>query len=812
MRKILRRVLLGLLVLAVVLAVLVVWWVRRPWPQLEGTVEASGVDAPVEILRDAWGVPHIYAASADDLFFAQGWVHAQDRLWQMEFTRRVGHGRLSEVLGPPLLGFDRATRTLGLLAAAEREWQAMVTAGGEPQRLLRSYVDGVNACLESQRGRLALEFSILGVDPEPWTPVDVLVTIKVLYWLLAENASFEISRFGFLDEVDADVIREILPPYREGAPVIVPPELLDLADGTGMSGQAFQDLAPILGEPGPGQGSNNWVISGDRTATGRPLLANDTHLELYLPSLWYANGLHGGGFDVVGYSLAGAPAVIVGHNDRIAWGVSDLVPDVEDVYLERFDDEDNPTRYEYQGEWRDLEIEDQTIEIRDGEPVELRILRTHHGPILNDFGRGLDDAPPAALRWAGERGATAMRSIFDLNRAGDWESFRQAISFWDGPHMNFGYADVDGNIGYQASGLIPIRNEGHTGATPVPGWTGEHEWQGYIPYEELPWMLNPPEGLVITANQKVVDETYPYPLGYEYADPFRALRIAELLEDEREATLEGSAEIQGDTFHLPAEALVPHLLAVEPADDLEARALDEVRDWNLRLDPDETGALIYQVWYRQLVQTLVEDELGDERAVEYLEYYWVHAPVMVDLMAAGTSALFDDVDTPDVTETREDVAAESLGRAVAWISERLGGDPSTWRWGRIHTLTFRHRPLGLAGIPVISSLFNSDTQPSPAGDRFTVNAAWFTIFDPDNPLAADSGAAQRILIDVGEWDRTLGVNSTGQSEHLFHPHREDQIPLWRNLEYHPLPFSRPAVEEAVRHRLILEPIPEGHDG
>ncbi len=622
MPKTLRRGLIALLVLVAILAVVAFWWVRRPWPQVEGTAVVTGVDAPVEVLRDAWGVPHLYAESAPDLLFAQGWVHAQDRLWQMEFSRRVGHGTLSAILGPPLLGFDRATRTLGLLDAAEREWRAMEAAGGEPAELLESYVAGVNAYLEAHRGRLALEFSILGVDPEPWTAVDVLVTVKVLYWLLAENASFEISRFGFLDEVDSEVIEEILPPYREGAPVIVPPELLAEASGTGMTGAAFRDLAPILGMPGPGQGSNNWVISGERTATGRPLLANDTHLELYLPSVWYANGLHGGGFDVVGYSLAGAPAVIVGHNDRIAWGVSDLVPDAEDIYFERLDDPEEPRRYELRGEWRDLDIREETIEIRGEEPLKLRVLRTHHGPVLNEFGRGLKEAPPAALRWTGDHGETLIRSILDLNRAGDWEEFRRAVSFWDGPHMNFGYADVEGNIGYQASGLIPIRAESHTGATPVPGWTGEYEWQGFIPYEELPWVLNPPSGYLVTANQKVVDESYPYPLGYEYADPFRALRITELLEDEDQATLEGSAAIQGDTFHLPAEALVPHLLAVEPKDELEARALEQVREWNLRLDPEETGALIYQIWYRQLVQGLVEDELGEDRTREYLEYYW----------------------------------------------------------------------------------------------------------------------------------------------------------------------------------------------
>ncbi|HEX2643729.1 MAG TPA: penicillin acylase family protein, partial [Thermoanaerobaculia bacterium] len=797
----LRITALTLLGLGLVLAVAGFWFVRRPWPQTEGTVEAAGLAAPVKVVRDRWGTPHLYAGSGADLFFAQGYVHAQDRFWQMEFNRRVGRGTLAALVGEPLLGYDRATRNLGLLAAAEGEWKRMDPAS---RAVLEGYARGVNAYLDGHRGRLALELSLFRDDPAPWTPVDTLLVAKVMYWILSENGSFELSRAHFLARVGEGVVRTLLPPYSEGAPVIVPPE----ANGYPWARQdvelGFRGLSPLLGVPGPNQGSNNWVVSGQRTATGKPLLANDTHLELFMPSAWYANGLHGGGYDSVGYTLAGTPAVVIGHNKRIAWGVTDLVPDVEDLYLEKLDDPKKPSRYLFQGQWRPLSVHDEVISVKGADPVRMRVVRTHHGPLLNTLGGPMEKAPPTTLAWTGQIGASLVRSLLEINRAGDWGSFRQALSFWDGAHMNFVYADVDGNIGYQAAGRIPIRPRQNTGAVPSPGWTGEYDWQGWIPFAELPTLYNPPAGFVATANQKIVSDDYPYSIGYEYADPYRAIRITDVLARNAKVSVQDSIDLQNDTYHLPAAALRPYLLAVRPADDLEKRALAAVRAWNLRADPQEVGAAIYQVWYRKLVEGLVEDELGKELTAEYMEYYWVHGPVMVSLMQAGTSPLFDDRRTPRV-EHREDIAARALTAAVAWLRERYGADPGQWQWGKPHTLTFRQRPLGLSGVPWLEKLVNAGPFPCPGGDRFTVNATWFTEADPEHPFAANAGAAQRMVLDAADWDRSVGVNSTGQSEHLFYRHREDLTPLWLAGKVHPLPYTRAAVDKVAESTLTLSP-------
>jgi penicillin amidase len=800
-RRRVRRVLLwlvaGLCALALLLAATGGWMVWRSWPQVEGTVSARPLRAPVEVIRDEWGVAHIYAREPHDLFFAQGFVQGQDRMWQLEFSRRLGSGRLSEFLGPDAVGLDRFTRVLGLRRAAQRDWERM---DGEDRDALNAFAEGVNAYLAANRGRLAVEFSIFGVEPEPWHPLDSLVVVKLMSWVLSENASIQISRARIIAKSQEAVAQQLLPAYDPNGPVIIAPD----TDEYRSLLQGIKSVAKTLGTAGPTKGSNSWVVAGGRTATGRPLLGNDTHLDLFLPSVWYANGLHGGGYETVGYSLAGAPGVSIGHNQRIAWGLTDLVADVQDFYVEKLDDEAEPRSYEFRGEWLPLRFEEERINVKGAEPVVLRVAHTGHGPLVNNWLSRFKDSRPLALAWAAGESDGLIKSLLSLNRAGNWDEFRRALSLWNGPNLNFVYADVDGNIGYQAVGRIPVRAPGDRGIVPMPGWAGEYDWQGYVPFEAMPRLFNPASGFVVTANQKPVADDYPYQLGYEFADPFRAIRLNQLLSAAGRLSVADAELLMGDTYHLPAEGLRPRLLATRPSNELEARALDELRAWNLKCDPDQVGAAIFQVWYRFLVEETVKDELGPELATEYLEHYWIHGPVMLKLMGEGTSSLFDDASTPQ-PETRDDIARRSLSAAVAWLGERYGPDPRSWTWGRLHTLNFRHRPLGMADIPVVSRLFSHGPIVAPGCDRFTVNAAWFTWDDPEHPYAADAGASQRIIMDAGDWDRSVAVNSTGQSELLFHAHREDLIGMWRDLKYHPLLFTRQAVEAKAAATLRLVP-------
>ena len=801
-RKILRAFALALFVLALAGLAGTSWLVRRPWPETSGTFNAAGLRAPVEILRDRWATPHIYAGNLHDLFFAQGYTQAQDRLWQMEFTRQTANGTLSSFLGRGALEIDRAVRTVGLRRIAERDW---ANIKGEEREAIQAFSDGVNAYIEGHRGRLAVEFTLLKVTPEAWKPQDVLATVNLISWILAENAGFELSRAHLIAHAGDTTARELLPPYDEGAPFIIPAEAKDYAILRSFSAEHSQLMDLLLGRPGPTAGSNSWVVQGSHTATGTPLLANDSHLGLFMPSSWHATGLHSGTLDAIGYSFVGAPGIVIGHNQRIAWGITDLVADVQDFYVEKLDDPEHPQRYEFRGKWVDLQNVTETVQVKGQPPVTLKVQSTHHGPLISSLGGRFKYPQPVALAWSGDKCETAIAAVLALNRARNWSEFQAALNLWDGPDMNFIYADLDGNIGYQAAGRIPIRSAGHQGSLPVPGWTGEYEWKGYIPPAELPMQLNPPSGMIVAANQKAVSDRYPYHLGYEFADPFRAIRIRQLLSSKDHLDIEDMKAMQADNYDVTAKDLASYLAIAKPANELEGRALNQFRSWDFHCSVSETGPAIFQVWYRFLVEDTVGDELGPKETDEYIEYYWVHTPVMLKLMKEPDNKLFDDIRTPQ-RETRDDIVQRSFHEAIDWLSRRYGTDPEKWNWSRMHTLTFRHRPIGLARIPGVSWLFNSGPMPDPGCDRFTINSAWFTNNDPEHPFTAEGGPSQRIIMDLSSWDNTLAVNSTGQSEHLFDPHRDDELSLWRKMEYHPLSFTRKAVEADGASTLRLLPV------
>jgi penicillin amidase len=787
-----------ILALAVIVAGVGTWLVRRPWPQTKGNLQVAGLNAPVQVIRDKVGVPQIYAQNEHDLFFAQGYVHAQDRLWQMEFNRRISAGTLSAVLGSGTLDIDQFMRTLGLRRAAEQE-EAILD--DDLRAILQAYADGVNAYVDTHRGRLPLEFTILGVDPAPWTPVDTLAWGKVMAYNLCSNMGYELLRGKIIAQLDAAAAQQLMPPYADGAPVIIPPEARSYTWLRDASIQLPDGLTEILSSASPGAGSNNWVVHGSRTATGKPLLANDMHLGLDLPSIWYEVGLHGGRLNVTGFSFVGVPLVIVGHNSRIAWGVTNLPSDVQDLYIEKVNNAANPTQYEYQGQWLDLQVVPETIEVEGESAQTLNVLITRHGPIINGVMGSLQDAEPMALQWTALQARRIWRAVALLDMASNWDEFRQALSYWDVPSQNFVYGDVDGNIGYQSTGLIPIRAEGHDGTLPVPGWTGEYEWQGFIPFDELPSVYNPPTGFVVSANNKVVPDSYPYHLATEWSAPYRAQRITELLAADDHITIQDIKDIQSQTYSLPAEALRPYLLAVQPATDLETRALQQVRDWDLYLESDRVGAAVYEVWNWFLVNNTLRDELGEDLLQTYLLHDELHMPMMIALMAQPDSSWFDDHSTPAV-ETRDDILRRSLSDAVAWLSSHHGSDPAQWKWGRLHYKVFVHNPLGQSGIGVLEDLFNSKAIPA-RGDSFTVNAAWLSL--EDEPFRMTGGASERYIADLSDLGNSLTVITTGQSGQLFHPHRTDQILPWQNIQYHPMVFDRGVAEASAEGMLTLSP-------
>ncbi|HEY3570453.1 MAG TPA: penicillin acylase family protein [Thermoanaerobaculia bacterium] len=799
--KILRWTLVVLAVLILAAGLVFYFLVRRGWPEVDGRLAARGLQAPVEIVRVEPGVPHIYAQNDHDLFFAQGYVHAQDRLWQMEFNRIVGQGRLAALFGEGALEIDRYIHVLGIVHAAERDWQVLSPG---TRAALTAYADGVNAYLSTHRGRLPVEFTLLGVDPQPWTPIDSLAWGKLMSLNLSQNHLFEILRSHLIARLGEPVARRLMAPYPADGPVIVPPGAHGYADFT----PAHRDRTRLALLPGLsmisgiGQawGSNGWVVAGSRTASGRPLLENDTHLGLQLPSVWYQVGLHGGGYDEAGFSFPGMPYVVIGHNRRIAWGITNLCGDVQDLYLEKLDDPKNPRRYEYQGQWRDLVLRREEIPVKGKPAVTLVVPETVHGPIVNAAIPELKGSPPVALRWPAFGGTRLIDGLAALNRATDWPSFHQALEAWETPSVNFVYADMDGHIAYQSTGRIPIRAAGHQGLVPVPGWDGRSEWQGFIPYEQMPRSVDPPSGFIVTANNKVVGDDYPYSIAYDMADPYRAQRITELLAAGHRFTPAGMRAIQAETLGIPSAALRPYLLAVKPADERERKALDEVRRWDLRYEPGSAGASIYEAWYWHLLGDILSDELGPDVMTEYRNVALSQVPPIIDLMTRPDDPLFDDKRTPAI-EHRDDIIRRSLTKAVAWLSRRYGGDPAGWTYGRVHPVTLVHVPLGQSGIAPLERLFNSQTLPA-RGNAYTVDAG---TTDFMKPFAMVFGSAQRMIVDFSDLEASTWVNSTGQNGQLWNRYREDQIPKWEAVRDYPMRFGEAAVRAHPEHRLTLVP-------
>jgi penicillin amidase len=794
---VLLAVVVGCVVAALLLIVLVggSLFVRRTFPAIDGTVKLTGLESTVEVYRDRWGVPHIYAASARDLFFAQGYVTAQDRLWQMEFNRRAASGTLSEVCGDATLDTDRFIRTIGWRRVAEEESEALT---GEALTMLEAYSAGVNAFIESHRGALPLEFIILGFEPEPWTPADSLAWAKVMAWDLGGNWETELLRASLIEAVGEEKTAELAPPYPEDSPLIVPPEVGDYShlESEGLLAQVAL-LKDVLGGGGPGVGSNNWVVDGSKSTTGKPLLADDMHLGLQMPSIWYEVHLVGGGLNVEGYSFPGVPGVIVGHNEQIAWGVTNLGPDVQDLYIEKINPE-NPDQYEYQGQWLDMQVFEEVIEVAGADPVVERVRVTHHGPIITPVVEDLSEV--LAFRWTALEPSRMVDAVLGLDGAGDWEEFRAALGLWAVPSQNFVYADTEGNIGYQAPGQIPIRSEGHTGLVPVPGWTGEYEWQGYIPFDELPSAFNPSTHYLVTANNKVVGDDYPYMLAYDFAVGHRAQRITTLIEELDTLAVEDFERIHGDTYSIPGEVFTPHLLEIEPEGFLQERALNELRKWDYECDADSTGAAIFQVFYVKLVANTFGDELGEELLEEYVGAWTWHHIALEEMIEEANNPWFDDVGTPQ-RETRDDIVLRSFAEALDYLGNRFGDVPHAWKWGRLHGAEFVHQPLGKSGIAPLERIFNRGPI-EVGGSGYTVNAA---SFDPKEPYATAHGVSQRLIVDLSDFDNSLSTHTTGQSGLPFHRHYDDMIPLWQVVEYHQLLWSRHAVEENAEGLLVLEP-------
>lgn len=782
------------------------WFITKSHPQINGTLRVAGLKAQVEVLRDANGIPHIYAANADDLLFAQGYVHAQDRLWQMEFNRRVGHGRISEFAGASQVNSDKYLRTIGLARAAKADWDA---ASDEEKRVLNAFAAGVNAFIESHRDNLPLEFTLVGIQPEPWTPVDSLAWAKVMAFDLGGRSQFDITRATFIEKLGLAKWKEIAPEYPAEGPFIVdaPASGARLAPSEEMPIIAIgkPNLDAILAQAASfdffsgGIGSNNWVVDGTKTASGKPMLANDPHLGVQIPSIWYVIGLHCAPvsndcpYNVVGLALPATPGVVIGHNDRIAWGVTNVGPDVVDYFVEKLNPQ-NPNQYEFKGKFEDFKVVKETIKVKGGADVTLEVKISRHGPIMTPVLEGVKE--PLAIQWTAlKERSHILGAVNQLNRARNFQEFRDALKQFDVPAQNFVYVDVDGNIGYQTPGNIPIRAKGD-GSVPVDGASGEYEWTGYIPFNELPSSYNPASHYIATANHAVTPTTYKYMITRDWAAPFRAMRLNDLLRAKSKITADDFRVMQGDAYSILLTRAQKYVAGAK-FEGASARAQEIVKNWDGNLGVDSVGGAIMEATYARLARNVFENKLGAELFKTYFGLGNVHRLALYQWLEKPESAWWDDAATPQ-KETRDDILKKSFEQGVGDLAKQFGDAMGEWKWGRLHTVTYAH-PVG--SVQPLNLLFNVGPLAT-SGDGFTVNA---NSYNDTRGFAQTTQPSMRMIADASNWDKSLIVLPVGQSGQPLSKHYSDMATLWRDIQHVPFYFTRAEVEKVKAGLLILQP-------
>jgi len=799
-------------------ASLIWWFVFRPLPQVDGAAFLPGLQKEVTVDRDTWGVPHIRAASLSDLAEAQGYVMAQDRLWQMDLLRRIARGQLSEIVGPVALPLDREYRTFGFGRAAEHDVSLLDT---ESRGVLEAYARGINRFIEQHQNRLPLEFSLLEYKPQPWQPSDSIVIAGYMYETLTDTWEKELNRAKVIERVGADRAKDLfsedalMDHFVVGDPNVAndgsersrantdgeddddemrSDTVLKASNGNAATTQTtvpFTDLASPLWpslhnwieesrrEIRHGVGSNNWVVSGAHTATGKPLLANDTHLELSVPPIWYEIHLTAAGWNVKGFALPGVPLVIIGHNDRIAWGFTNNGADVQDLYIESFNPS-APDEYRVHGAWSKAQVFDEVFHVKGRTDEHMKLIVTRHGPIVHREGN-----KAYALRWTATEPGGLSYSYNWLGRAHNWSEFRNEMKRVWGPGQNTVYADVDGNIGYLMAARVPLRKKGR-GEVPVPGDTDDYEWTGYIPFDQLPQALDPESGLIVTANGRVVGPNYKPYLTDRWEEPYRTSRIYDLLHDKHDLRPEDMLKVQTDTYSYPhfflAEQLSSALKTVQPKDVRAQKLIERAKDWNGIADADSPLVSFLEATRRSALVLLLEPCLGKDTNL----YDWRSTAFLQKILTDRPAKWL-----PPAYKTYDELLSTAADRAVGRLAELSKSERiEDWQWRSFDSLEMLH-PIGREGL--LKRLLSITGKPQ-SGTMFSPRAA-----------TQQDGPAMRFVANPANWDDSILLIPAGQSGQFGSGHYTDQFSYWYESKPIVAPFSDAAEARARRHTLTLKP-------
>jgi len=782
-------ILLALLALAVLVAV--IWW-QRAAPVTEGRLDVTGLVGEVSIERDAAGIPTVRGASRDAVLYGLGFVHAQDRLWQLETHRRIGAGRLSEAFGPGALDNDRFLRALGVRRAATAQWQKL---GGDARAAVLAYTAGINAFISGHlRARLP-EFLILGLEPEPWTPEDTLAWAIMMAWDLGGNWTNELLRMRLALTMPVARIDQLIPPYPGQKP-------LPVRDYAAL----YRDLK-ITGEPGSqalldapesgveGVGSNTWVVAGSHTVSGKPLLANDPHLKLTAPALWYLVRLEAPGFKVAGATMPGLPFVVLGQNERIAWGATNTNPDVQDVYLEGIK-ADDASRYRTPDGWAAFQSFSETIRVKGQEEVGLTTRATRHGPVISDAGTAVvagltgklaASAPgPAyalALRWTAlDEDASGIEAGLAVNRAGSVAEFIAAAEKHVAPMQNMVVADVSGSIAFIAAGRVPLRradNDLH-GLAPAPGWEPRYDWAGFLDPGRTPREIDPPRGCIATANQRIHGPDYPHFITSEWAAPYRQQRIEALLDARPKHDKASLRAIQADVMSLAAQRLLPWLRQAKPTHALGAAAMQRLADFNGEMRATEAAPLIFAAWAREMTRAVFADEMGgDEMYLRQVGRSDFRA-ALEGVLERNDAWWCDDKTTPAV-ETCAELVSRSLDRALDELQRHLGADMARWQWGVAHQARSEHRPF--SSVKALAPWF--ELRVATGGDNYTVNVGRYHL-KGDEPYLNEHAASLRAIYDLNDPAKSGVMHSSGQSGLVLAPGYRGFVAPWAAVQDLPL--------------------------
>ena len=778
----------GITLLGLILFVAVggyVWFeltTRKSLPQTSGEISLAGLKEDVEVIRDTYGVPHLYAKNEPDLYFAMGFAMAQDRLWQMEFLRRLGHGQLSELLGEELVKVDRFFRTIAAAGVNRTIPDAIAF-------LPKSFADGVNAYLKTHSDRLPFEFKILRYKPQPWTDEDYIAILKVVNWGLSNGWKVDLAAARILEKVGTEKWKEAFPVWPDHSPLIVPEGSRTLSE---LSAQVSKTICFVERLTGfsASAASNNWVVSGKKSVTGKPILANDPHLGLTNPCFWWEAQMVCPTINVSGFAIPGVPGIAIGHNCDVAWGVTNVMVDDVDFYVEKINPE-NPRQYWYKDRWENMKVWEETIRVKGRDPVKAEILLTRHGPIVTD-GKG-SNGKAISARWGFTEGVQPAQAAYLLAKAKNIQEVKEALKFWELPCQNVVFADVDGNIGYWCCATIPVRSKGF-GILPMPGWTEEYEWKGYVPFEKRPHLFNPRENFIATANNKVIGDHYPHFISHYWEPVDRITRIHQMLKAKEKLSVHDFRAMQQDVYSVLASELVPKMIQVLGSrfDDEEGRKAKEfLSKWDFIMDPGSVGACLSEVTLRKMMDNIFRDDLGEELFHEYLRTSTFPPSALRMMIRKGSSLWFGK-------KSLEDILAMSMKQMFSELREALGNDMNQWTWGKIHSLTFEHV---LGKKKLLARIFNLGPF-QVGGSHLTVNMRYYSY---EEPYRVKHGVSERMIVDFSKMGSSLHVLPTGESGNFKSPHNQDQVDLYLKGRYRTAWTDRREVEKNSEATLILKP-------